>query len=1014
MKQRERSAWKWIRAIALGAAMMVSCAAYGKWIGAQEFTTLGEQISAAQESGDLALAEKLARQRLSVASDGQERHIGNAYRSLGNILSQRGRYAEAETMLRKAMPLIERGNGRLSHQAIRCQFSLAGVLMAQSRYAEADKVLSDTLTRQIAYRPHHPDLIHAYDMLAKIRTLLGRYTEAEGLLQKAANADVISAPADTKDTLGTQFWLSFRRAQTLFLSGWLDYRRHRYAEAERLGMKALAAYKEILHEDHPARVEAQIWVAWAILQQGRYAEAENILRPALMLAQKSLGPNHKETARAQLGLALSQAKQGNIVEAEGMMRKAVDNVRSAGSLDQFAAFASIYARFLIKDKHPVEAWAQYRNALGAVDRMFAQTRGLNEGTRGNFIARYGSFYTEAIQLLLSLNRAHPDQGYDQEILAVVSTTQSRMFTEMLRQADVGKFSTDRDFIDLKARQAALNSRLSELRQAHAEIVRTEETESERTDSTDTGSGSNRVAGSDDPIVQQRMEKRRAELDEETKAAEQELTSIESKLWEKYPRYMELTQPRAVTVEALQKSLLKPGETLLCYYLLPDRLLVFIVERGRFRLFEVEKTRKEIGELVAAARLPETEEGGPSNLAHLDPTVLNQLYQTIFAPVEPLLKEGQRLLVIGDGPLNTLPLEMLVTRWGDAEKQAFAAARGANRLPLNEYGTLSYLGQHYRFAYLPSLSALASARLYRKPQVHYERELVSFADPVFEKSGYSPKTQLALADLSRSVRSSSRLSIPRLPETADEAREIARILGGKSTLYLREQAQEYTAKTIDMKTTRYVHFATHGLLGGEFIMVREALTSESQEGQQRNLTVVAASAAAAQNAASPAQDTLVPDLDEEDAAASEDSSEHGQPALLLSLSGDLHGEDGLLTMGEIVETMDLNAQLAVLSACNTAGESAEANNGEGFAGLTRAFMYAGAQGVVVSHWSVDSRSTQEMMTELFRETRDGAESLSALDGARQKIRASKMPGQGVQQSVSRAHPFFWAPFVYVGD
>jgi CHAT domain-containing protein len=133
-----------------------------------------------------------------------------------------------------------------------------------------------------------------------------------------------------------------------------------------------------------------------------------------------------------------------------------------------------------------------------------------------------------------------------------------------------------------------------------------------------------------------------------------------------------------------------------------------------------------------------------------------------------------------------------------------------------------------------------------------------------------------------------------------------------------------------------------------------------------------------------------------------------------LSGDLHGEDGLLTMSEVVETMDINAQLAVLSACNTAGESAEANNGEGFAGLTRAFMYAGAQGVVVSHWSVDSRSTQELMTELFREARDGAESLSALDGARQKIRASKMPSQGVQQFVSRAHPFYWAPFVYVGD
>jgi len=58
------------------------------------------------------------------------------------------------------------------------------------------------------------------------------------------------------------------------------------------------------------------------------------------------------------------------------------------------------------------------------------------------------------------------------------------------------------------------------------------------------------------------------------------------------------------------------------------------------------------------------------------------------------------------------------------------------------------------------------------------------------------------------------------------------------------------------------------------------------------------------------------------------------------------------MKEVIEDLELNAELVALSACNTAGESAQANNGEGFAGrLTRAFMYAGARALLVSHWAV---------------------------------------------------------------
>ena len=111
-----------------------------------------------------------------------------------------------------------------------------------------------------------------------------------------------------------------------------------------------------------------------------------------------------------------------------------------------------------------------------------------------------------------------------------------------------------------------------------------------------------------------------------------------------------------------------------------------------------------------------------------------------------------MLLVGDGPIHTLPLEMLVTRYSDKDRQTFAAARKAGEIQFGEYATLSYLGDSYRFAYLPSLAALSTQRLYPKRGTGYDRELVSFADPVFENEGgggVGEATRGALAVLARS-------------------------------------------------------------------------------------------------------------------------------------------------------------------------------------------------------------------------------------------------------------------------
>lgn len=985
---REKLCWKprlgrlgLIVGLCLATPAMAALGGAGRQQVGMQFRQLADSITAAQKAGDLALAEDLARQRLALVDNGPARLQGNAYLTLGSILRLRGRGAEAEVVLRKAQPLIEEESGRLSMAAIRGLFGLAGVLIGQSRHADADALLQDALERQQAFRPGHPDMLRAYNLLAKNRINMGRFDEAQALLRQAQALDLND---------GGGWGLAFRRAQTIDLEGVLAYQRGQAREAEARLRTAAEAYRAIVPENHPDLIQTRIMLAAAMLMQERATEAEQLLQVLVPQAEEALGVRHRETARAHFLLAQARSRLGR-PGAEEMFRSSLEASRAAGHLGQLAQSCRGYAGFLVAQKRLTEALPVYMEALDAIDTQFARTRGLEDAVRENYIARYGAFYTETLNLLLRLHKGAPRAGYDRQALAVVSRTQSRLFTEMLRQADVGKVSTDAAFIQLKERQDAARGRLAELRRLRVEAGRDDERDAPPV--------------SADPFITERLAARSRRLSEDIAAQEKLLAGADGEMWRRYPRYMELTQPRPVDVELLQQRVLKPGETLLSYALLPGRVLIFVVEKERFRLIEVARSRKEVADLVAAIRRPLEDAGATlEGLSRLDPADLNALYRILFEPLEGLLPEGRRLLVVGDGPLHTLPLEMLVSRWGPDEQRAFAAVRAGREagVPwLGEYAGLPYLGQRHAFAYLPSLSSLVSVRLYRKPDVRYDRELVSFADPVFERGAAEAAGGAGVR--ARAVAGGTVLNIPRLPETAEEAREIASILGGRSELYLREQAQERTAKTLALAQTRYLHFATHGLLGGEFAQVSQALAREGGAGTQRNLQVVTVPPG-------PVTDAL-PLADADPELPVTGVGAEGQPALVLSLTGDLRGEDGLLTMGEVVESMDLNAQLVVLSACNTAGGNGGAASGEGFAGLTRAFMYAGARGLLVSHWSVESRSTQQLVTDLFRRSRAGADSLTALGGARDSLLHSRFEAG---RTISRAHPYFWAPFVYVGD
>lgn len=127
------------------------------------------------------------------------------------------------------------------------------------------------------------------------------------------------------------------------------------------------------------------------------------------------------------------------------------------------------------------------------------------------------------------------------------------------------------------------------------------------------------------------------------------------------------------------------------------------------------------------------------------------------------------------------------------------------------------------------------------------------------------------------------------------------------------------------------------------------------------------------------------------------------------------ENGLLQVWEILERLRLDADLVILSGCETA--LGEERGGEGLVGLTRAFQFAGARSVIASLWSVQDQATAELMIRFYKHFQAGATKDVALQRA--QIELIRGPIEVVDESgdvvlLEASPPFYWAGFQVYGD
>ena len=253
-----------------------------------------------------------------------------------------------------------------------------------------------------------------------------------------------------------------------------------------------------------------------------------------------------------------------------------------------------------------------------------------------------------------------------------------------------------------------------------------------------------------------------------------------------------------------------------------------------------------------------------------------------------------------------------------------------------------LAMKHEVVYLPSVATLIALRREAARPITASKSVFVLADPVFDKGDPRVKTVVA-----RSEANASGPTFPRLPSTRREAEAIVSLLPEDARAVATDfAANRAMAMSGELGHYRIVHIATHSVV----------------------------------NSSHPELSGVVLSM----------VNEQGQE------------EDGFLQLHDIYN-LKLNAELVVLSACNTGlGKDVR---GEGLVGLTRGFMYAGASGVVASLWKVDDAASAELMTHFYKAMfEDDLTPAAALRSAKETMWRQK----------HWRSPYYWSAFVLQGE
>lgn len=829
--------------------------------------------------------------------------------------------------------------------------NLAVFYSEQGRLNEASTLLRQTLERaEGAFGSANPILAPPLNNLGGVLVELGAYPEAQEDFERALTiCENMSG--------GDHLCVGENLNDLAIMFG----RQGRSRDAEAFLKRALSVARSVAGDDARDTAMTSNNLAAFYFQEERYIEAERLYLDSLRIFEKTKGASHPDTASPLGNLANLYQTQGRFEEATPYFERtiAIREEALGEGHPTLAVTLNNYAAMLQRQGELTAAEQLYQRVLATREQTLGSEHPLTTETRtslaGVLLSR--SRLSEARSLLaravrdmgLRLSQGHGGrfarhEMYNLQFRAGLLVETTTFLTEPTTAADTEAFVA----LQWATRDdvgATVDKALTSFADGTGELARLLR---------ERQGIEQRLAMVEQKLV--RIASNRAVNDdagmtvaqERTQQLRAEFDKVTQAIVIRFPAFADLVGGLPIELAAAQQSL-GPNEAL---------LLVGLFEQPEL----ADRETPAFAFLVT-----------PNNasLRSLDQTVpeLSAKVSHLRQQLDP--GHGGGIGSHFDVQAAHALYEDLFGEFGgmlDGTQHLYVVADGAlESLPFNllitelpnsgaDLSGMSWLIREMAVTTLASAASLNAMRAFTGP-ARGGKPFLGVGDPVLHGSpgvvrGASSKL-LFTADGLGDVRAIRAQLMP-LPETADELRSVASSLQADAdALLLGAAANERTLREMDLSDRRVIAFATHGLLAEQISAVAE-------------------------------------------------------PALVLSPPTTASSlDDGLLVASEIA-AMALDADLVLLSACNTAAANGTPG-APGLSGLAKAFMQAGARALLVSHWEVYSTAAQRLTTGMVN-----AHLADPVIGHAEALRRSMLEMIDDPSTPEFANPAVWAPFVIVGD
>jgi tetratricopeptide (TPR) repeat protein len=981
---------------------------------AQSYNNVASNLDA---QGEHVRAEALFRKALDIwrkALGDEHALAAMGYANLAENLSAQGRYAEAWPLCRKALEIRRKKLGETHPLTVHSCGNLGMNLKAQGRYAEAELFFHAALRAvRKTSGEEHPDTATSYNNLAINLSAQGRYAEAQPLYERALTIYCKTLTENHPSTANGYNNVAYN----LYCQG-------RYAEAQPLYEKSLEIRRKLLGEKHLGTIISCSNLADNLEAQGHHLQAKPLYELTLDVRRKALGEAHPDTARAYSGVARNLSALGQYAEAEALLRKALEIDRKAFGEehpDTAACYCALADNLSVQGRH-ADAEPLYRRSAEnfQVARLRSAASGLK---RASFAVASPA---PALAACLARN-GKPHEAWQALESCLARGLMDEASSRLIRPLPAQQ----------RERQQQISARLDALQRQVDELLR-----------------------------QNIQDSRLQNLTEQRKAAEAELARLAADIANQEVRDLKSiqanlpadtalvgwldvpSQPRPVGAKDEHWACVVRREGEPTWIRLPgsgvggawtaqdDELSFSFRQTFSERPGEDHANRESITRRLKVQRLDPLESvlcahgGLPAvsrlvclsawRMAGVPVEVLTDRYivsyvpsATVFATLRKRAASSRladssagALLALGDPVFERTELasQTAVPPAHGVFINDVVAGSNAQRNGVQSGDVL--LDYQGTLLSKPAdlVAAVASAQRSPSSRASANRSSVTLklwrdgktvdlrVSPgrlgVLSNPRPAAEVILARRDGDRALRASRGGSFPPLPGTRQEVESIAGLFSQHLTLLgpdASEQRLNDLASRGELKRFRCLHLATHAAMN-DTVATQSALILSGDR---------------------------LPD------------------------AGRLAGRDGRLTAEKILKSWTLDADLVVLSACQSAmGKNA---GGEGYIGFAQALFVAGARSLVLSLWNVDDRATALLMGRFYQNLLGKRPGLSApmtkaeaLREAKQWLRQLSLKEiqqeaavRGEEKAADRptsvsggvhpyADPYYWAAFILIGD